>query len=248
MWLSPLTVKLKARDKKGLGELNPVPFAAAIVNCIGWTIFAMITTDYFMFFANIFGIVIGSYCTLSSIILLNKSTTLTDAEETNVTCVEAIMLSGISSWLILVAFVTFYLLPRDKDMATSVMRALCDITMICFYASPLSTLRHVLRTKDLSSLHIPSLCANFCNAVLWAEYGIAVGCVSVWIPHVLGLIISAIQVMLFMTYGNIILRASTVSAPSSPFKKTQHNKSPYLHLSSPAFTESPLFSTAKEVC
>ena len=60
MWASPLMLVLDARRTKNIGKINPIPFALIVVNCIGWIIFSVVKVDYFIFFANCAGVIIGT--------------------------------------------------------------------------------------------------------------------------------------------------------------------------------------------
>lgn len=68
---------------------------------------------------------------------------------------------------------------------------------LAYYASPLSTLVEVLKTRDSSSLYVPVICANLCNATSWVVYGyLSTHDVLVWGPNVVGAILSVIQLLI----------------------------------------------------
>jgi len=46
------------------------------------------------------------------------------------------------------------------------------LSLVCslgYYASPLTTMRRVIASKDTSSLYIPTIAANMTNALMWVS-------------------------------------------------------------------------------
>lgn len=46
------------------------------------------------------------------------------------------------------------------------------LSLVCslgYYASPLTTMRQVIASKDSSSLYIPTIVANMTNALMWVS-------------------------------------------------------------------------------
>ena len=73
---------------------------------------------------------------------------------------------------------------------------LAILVNMCLYASPLSSLGHVLRTKDASSIHLPwTLTAKGCS-LTWCVYGLSTGQLPVVVPHAFGLLLSSVQLLL----------------------------------------------------
>ena len=72
MWLTPLQSILKARRLHSLGTLNPIPFGVIVLNCIGWSGYGIMSQDFFIYFSNSPGILLGllSYHSIYIFILL----------------------------------------------------------------------------------------------------------------------------------------------------------------------------------
>jgi hypothetical protein len=47
-------------------KLNPLPFALIAANCVGWTVYGCITSDYFVFIGNFPGFLMGLFFVSSS--------------------------------------------------------------------------------------------------------------------------------------------------------------------------------------
>ena len=65
MWFAPIKAVWAVRNSRKIGTLNPYPFAVTIINCIGWTIYGCMLRNYFVFFGNFTGLVLGFYYLLS---------------------------------------------------------------------------------------------------------------------------------------------------------------------------------------
>jgi solute carrier family 50 protein (sugar transporter) len=63
---APIT-SLRAAVKVGnLADLNPTPWAFMMGNTVGWLAYSFITGDLFVFFANVFGVLISIYLNIGA--------------------------------------------------------------------------------------------------------------------------------------------------------------------------------------
>jgi len=198
MWLTPVYELLKARKNRDLGDLNPLPFAAVLLNCIGWAMYGVLKQDYFIFFSNGPGIVIGLFTCMSTIFILSKEKA-TEKEEKQRKMMETLVLGAVGFWVIVALFVG--LVYPGSSMGTEVVGVFVDIISISYYAVPLSTLAQIIRTRDASSLYLPLIAINTLNTFAWVAYG-ALGThdITMWLPNGLGLILSLIQLAIIFYY------------------------------------------------
>ena len=87
--LSPVPALLEARKKKFLGNLDPIPFALFVNSKLGWLIFSIFRTDYFIFFSAAPATLMGIVLCFTSIHLLERNDHL-PVEETLRLVVEGI--------------------------------------------------------------------------------------------------------------------------------------------------------------
>ena len=70
---------------------------------------------------------------------------------------------------------------------------LAMLALLLLYASPLSSLLHVVRTRNAASILLPwTLAALGCSST-WFVYGLATKQVPVMVPHGLGMLLSVVQ-------------------------------------------------------
>ncbi len=73
MWLTPFNSVQVAYKSMEIGNLNPIPYSITFFNCIGWTLFGFLITDYFLFFANVPGLILSLYYSTTSINVISRT-------------------------------------------------------------------------------------------------------------------------------------------------------------------------------
>ena len=71
---------------------------------------------------------------------------------------------------------------------------------IGFFASPLATLVHVIKSRSTSTLPFYMIVANFCLTAQWWLYGIILNDNFIKIPNCLGWLLSVVQLSLFAIF------------------------------------------------
>ncbi len=89
------------------------------------------------------------YCVTSAIILLYRSGVRND-EIINRDYTEWLLFAAVSFWLLLV--MVSVLLSKAGLSSTYAIGVICVVNTIVYYSAPLSTLFHVLKTRNPSSM------------------------------------------------------------------------------------------------
>lgn len=199
MWLSPLDAVRTAWNDREIKDVNPAPFVITILNCIGWTMYGCMKSDYFIFFSNCTGLVLGFYYSLTSFQLLAMSKT--PAHLSLLTALNNIVISGVAYWCLasLIAFIVLYPSPTGQQAAFLLIGISSDICSLSYYAAPLSTVYTVVRTCNSSTLHPPLILTNLVNALMWVIYGaIALNDPMVYVPNAIGFSFALVQLALIV--------------------------------------------------
>ncbi len=77
---------------------------------------------------------------------------------------------------------------------------LVNLNLIFFYAAPLQTITHVVRSGYSNSIHPPTMIMGCANASFWFLYGVALWDPVVMVPNSIGLILAICQVLLCGIY------------------------------------------------
>lgn len=64
MFFSGVPAMLRCKRLGSLGDMNPLPFPVVLANCVSWIIYSILIEDYFLFFSNAPGAMVGMYFTL----------------------------------------------------------------------------------------------------------------------------------------------------------------------------------------
>jgi solute carrier family 50 protein (sugar transporter) len=200
MFLTPMLAVLDARKAGALGPLNPLPFAMIVLTTIGWVYYSIMLQNYFLFFANCPGMIMGFFFSLSSVKLLARAP-ITEANERFLLIFETILVCSVIMWAIVILFTA--LVYKDTATGTNLVGGLAAATAIMYFAIPLSSLYQIFQTKDASSLYIPTISANFTNCVLFFFYGvIALNDPNVYVPNALGATLACTQIGIAYYFRN----------------------------------------------
>lgn len=193
LFISPLPTVLRIDSTQILGELNPLPYPLMIFNCAGWIIYGLSfgsPTVYYMFMANLSGLIGGIYYALVTYPLASR-----------LVQVRMRFLFIVLPFFEISAayFLAFALRGNQDSMKTALGWVAISISVI-FFASPLSTIFQVLRTKSGASIHIPLAITAGISTFLWTVYGIALADWFLIVPNGLATIFSTIQLVLVFIF------------------------------------------------
>lgn len=201
MWWSPFKIVMQARESRDLKDLNPFTFIATIFNCIGWMTFGILTRDHFMFWANVTGLLLGTFYSVSCLGLLfsgNPKGKLSISYYQ----LEGAFLFVFLFWSImgLVASVGFTQYSDPLQQAANLFGTLSCACSIGYYAAPLTSMIDIISKRDASSIYLPTTIVNLVNALLWFMYGLGIGNLNVWLPNGLGALLSIGQISLIFLF------------------------------------------------
>lgn len=194
MWVSPFPAVYSARLSRDLGATNPIPFVFMLLNCMGWTIYACQLKDWFIFWANLPGVLLSLFYTTTCLSLLANRALHDDI---------SLLYHGIEGFLLFV-FLFWGLIGMISASVTKypVIGLLSLIVSVAYYASPLSTMVKVIRKKNSETLYFPMIAANLVNAILWTAYGaFAIYNMNLWIPNAIGIVLATCQLILIVPYS-----------------------------------------------
>lgn len=185
-FMSPIREVIQIRRDKQLGELNCFPFAAAILNTTGWSVYAILKPNFYIFTGDAPGLI----CSLWMLLSLYPYSSYRNQEALN------IFLTGSASLWMLLTLVTFILQDSPKEGAIVPMWGWAvSVTQVLLMASPLSTMYKAVKERSSASFH-PLLCImGLISSTLWAVYALVIKDIFVAVPNLLGGLVSAVSVM-----------------------------------------------------
>ena len=305
MFAAPLIDLRKAVENGKLGDLNPTPWAFMLGNCFGWTAYAILVQDLWIFFADCPGFIISVWLNLGAVKLLYKGHydagvrdsvinllpendqnmsvrypvlhTSTGADVTNnesdeesgeitneslsedgsqsrssdenktgisadwtriITEVfskqasptraphEQLVMFFVFIWVSCISLICF--MPAfSQSTKKMIVGLLGNLNLIFFFGAPLSTIKKVLKDRDSSSIHVPTMVTNTMSSSFWAAYGLAISDFYVAAPQIVGAGFGAIQIILCVGFPKRLSEEDVQQLVEFPIvsKKSEADKS-----------------------
>ena len=193
MFFSGVPGMLRCKRVGQLGSFNPLPFPVVLANCIGWIIYSLYIDDYFLFFANAPGAMLGMYFTLVGYGLSPYGSALRDQ-------IERSAMALMFALLCVTLYIGLIAADASLDHKRFTMGIFCNVVLLVYYAAPLSTIREVLAQRDSKSLYWPLALANTINGAAWFLYGVALGDPYLMAPNGVGAVLGGAQLALIARF------------------------------------------------
>uniref|UniRef100_A0A7S4VRF2 Sugar transporter SWEET1 n=1 Tax=Ditylum brightwellii TaxID=49249 RepID=A0A7S4VRF2_9STRA len=113
---------------------------------------------------------------------------------------DKIWLLVVIAWVGLLSFIGLRSTPLDHKTQRDIVGIGANVSLVIFFAAPLSTIATVIKTRDSSTIHIPTMIMNTFNCVFWFSYALAVSDPFIAVPNGLGLLFGAIQIFLYLIF------------------------------------------------
>lgn len=111
---------------------------------------------------------------------------------------ESVLITILFIWMIVLSVVLMFSLTLTER--GNIVGVVANINLVFFYASPLSTIQKVVKTKDSSSIHRILLTMMIFNSVFWCVYSISINDMIIFIPNAIGFIFGLVQTILCLIY------------------------------------------------
>ena len=127
---------------------------------------------------------------------------------------EKIVVGVVTFWVSVISLL--YFLQLNISQWKYVVGIIANINTCAFYGAPLSTIYTVIKQKDSSSIHRPTMILNTSNAVFWAAFGFGVWDWIIVVPGSIGAILGFIQIFLRL----VVPSSSTFATSSNAIETT----------------------------
>lgn len=180
------------RRNKGLGTFNPLPACVFLVNSGLWMLYGVAIRDPFIYLANAPAALMSFHITLRTYPLASLSLRryMEGILGLGIMCV-----AGVGGLYLFFPSASPPLSATLLPLPEKINGAMASGINVLLYASPLSTLMEVLRTRDTSSILLLWTFTAIGCSVTWAVYGAATGQISVMVPHAFGLLLNILQLL-----------------------------------------------------
>merc|ERR1712216_333058 len=167
MYATPMPRLLSARISGDISKLNAWVFIGMWLTSTGWLAYAIQQRNPIVFFGN----VTGSFVALWGLLIILPHTRERQRER-----LHAAFLATTALWLLFGAMRSFDWISAHALGIGHV------VAVVIFYASPLTVIRQVFRTRSSKLLYWPLTLLMFINCTMWLLYGSYIQDITVWLP------------------------------------------------------------------
>lgn len=213
LFLSPLpTIFLIWKDKTAQGY-QPDPYVATVLNCAMWVLYGMpfVHPDSLLIVTvNGVGLFIEAFYLVIFLIYADWPKR------------RKILISLLveALFVIVVVIITMLFLhtTESRSMFVGVM---CIVFSVMMYASPLTIMSKVIRTKSVKYMPFFLSLANFVNGICWSTYALIKLDIYVLVPNGLGSLSGLVQLVLYASYYKTTnWDEDIISPPEKPVNKS----------------------------
>eukprot|EP00585_Thalassiosira_rotula_P008951 CAMPEP_0196145472 /NCGR_PEP_ID=MMETSP0910-20130528/20370_1 /TAXON_ID=49265 /ORGANISM="Thalassiosira rotula, Strain GSO102" /LENGTH=230 /DNA_ID=CAMNT_0041407427 /DNA_START=220 /DNA_END=912 /DNA_ORIENTATION=+ len=189
LYFSPMSAVRAASKDESLGDLNPIPLAIMAISSVCWLVYGLSIQDPYVTLSNVPGC-IASIWYITAVLPLVKGDQLKNTQN----IVVALSAITINLWT--------YLSLTHKSIVKvrSALGLFASALFIVLSASPLSTIKTVLSTRNSGSILTPLTFAQVTNTALWSAYGLAIKDKFVYGPNLTGLGFGLVQLVLKLSF------------------------------------------------
>ncbi|CAN0839565.1 Bidirectional sugar transporter SWEET5 [Linum grandiflorum] len=192
LFLSPLPTFVKIFKQKAVEEFKPDPYVMTLLNCAMWSLYGMpfvkpdsilvVTINGFGFFVEL--IYVSVFLVFSPWAKKRKLIMVLIFE---------------TVFFVAVLLITMLAFITPSKRATFV-GTLCIVFNILMYASPLTVMKLVIKTKSVKYMPFYLSLAGFCNGIVWTIYSLLKFDINILIPNGLGSLSAMVQLALYGIY------------------------------------------------
>nr|GMD96757.1 bidirectional sugar transporter N3-like [Ipomoea batatas] len=192
VYFAPLPIFIRICKAKSTMGYHAVPYVVALFSAMLWMYYAFLKKNAPLLISiNSFGCVIE---TIYISIFLAYATK--DAKRQTVKLV--ILLIGVLYSGIFLATI----FPFSGTLRVNIVGWICVAISVCVFASPLSIVFQVVRTKSVEFMPFGLSFFLTLTAVMWFGYGMLLKDLCIALPNVLGFILGMVQMVLYGIYRN----------------------------------------------
>ncbi|XP_018475477.1 bidirectional sugar transporter SWEET7 [Raphanus sativus] len=193
LFLSPTPTFIQIVKKKSTEEYSPIPYLATLINCLVWVLYGlpMVCPN------NTPVLTINGTGVIIEVVFITTFFVFCGCQKQRL--VIAAVLAGETVFVAVLTVLVFTLQDTTKERSLSV-GIVCCVFNVMMYASPLSVMKMVIKTKSVEFMPFWMSLAAFLNAGVWTVYALMPFNPFIAIPNGIGCVFGLAQLMLYAAY------------------------------------------------
>ena len=194
LYCSPLPTLRSCISKGSLGQFNPLPSALMVIGTTAWLGYGLGVQNPWITATNVPGTLVAIAQLVVMLPLMRPGRQLTQ--------VQATVLGGATCTTLLWAKLIFG--GVSSAVRSRVLGTYATVICIALFASPLSTITTVVKTRNAASVLAPLTASQVLNCLMWTVYGVfAAKDIFVWGPNGTGLVLGLVQLALKLCFPSV---------------------------------------------
>ncbi|XP_021826074.1 bidirectional sugar transporter SWEET5-like [Prunus avium] len=192
LFLSPIPTFWRIIKLKTVADFKPDPYVATLLNCAMWVFYGMpfVHPDSTLVITiNGAGFVI-EFIYITIFIIYSPGS---KRQKIFIALVAEVI------FFVIVVFVVLFCFHTTKGRSL-IVGIICIVFNILMYASPLTIMKRVIKTKSVKYMPFYLSLASFLNGVVWVVYSLLKFDINILIPNGLGAISGVVQLILYATF------------------------------------------------
>eukprot|EP00270_Netrium_digitus_P002465 TRINITY_DN12792_c0_g1_i1.p1 TRINITY_DN12792_c0_g1~~TRINITY_DN12792_c0_g1_i1.p1 ORF type:complete len:267 (+),score=55.05 TRINITY_DN12792_c0_g1_i1:167-967(+) len=205
LFTAPIKTILRIIQTRDTEDFSSLPYISALFNCLLWTFYGLpglMTSQIFVVTINGLGAVLESFYIIVFLMIGNKQVKFRTA-----------MLTAAVVGTFAAAAVGVLVGLKSIHERGRIIGIFADILCVAMYGSPLGVLKLVIETKSVEYMPFFLSLNTFLSGAAWTAYALYVMDNYILIPNALGVVLGAIQLLVFWMYSP--RNSSRLSLPAS---------------------------------
>ena len=182
---------LECRKVGMLGNLNPTPIVLGCMSTFGWFIYGVMASDVYLIVSQI-GLFFGFFGLVTVFYLLGVEHRIAE-----IRIQEYIVYFIVNFWALAGLYMGIW---GNAETNSAIIGYACMIFALSYHGAPVTKIPFVIKTKDASCMHRPTLIINNLNNLCWIIYGLAIDDYVVWAPSCATFVSNSIFLALTVIY------------------------------------------------
>ncbi|KAI3726957.1 hypothetical protein L1987_66764 [Smallanthus sonchifolius] len=192
LFLSPVTTFMRIIKAKSVQAFRPDPYVATILNCSLWMFYGLpIVHPDSLLLITINGA--GFIIEVVFITIFFIYSTWSGRKKIVMVLIFEVVFTAAIVAVTLTCFHTY----ASRSM---VVGLICIVINILMYASPLTVMKMVIKTKSVKYMPLSLSVATFANSIVWCGYALLQFDPYILVPNALGTLSAIVQLVLYATY------------------------------------------------